>query len=235
MCPVFHETHQRALSKGFRKRTWRWATALSEFPGLSSEGGRACWVLVSSKLSLALSSLDLAPLRGDDNYLGFFLGGPPSLVIEKVLDKSATRPARDISFKFSKEQGCSYPKSAFLQSPVILWPFLLWLHTKSHVLPQRRPSQACPMRNLPNSFLAQASQTSSPGTSSSSPRVHVGCPRQPASLVSSPFGNGVWVFSFVSVTLNRQWLSLWPVVAVKQLWNAESCLLWTVKKTVFWV
>lgn len=58
---------------------------------------------VSSKLSLSVSISWPGPsLRGDGSYLGFSLGWPPSLVIEKVLDKSAT-PPRDISSKFSKE------------------------------------------------------------------------------------------------------------------------------------
>lgn len=55
-----------------------------------------------------------------------------------------------------------------------------------------------PEEALPNSFLPQASQAVPLENSSSSPHVHLGCPGQPAFLVSSLLGDGVWVFSPVS-------------------------------------
>lgn len=115
-CALIHETHQRALSKGFRKRTWWWATALSGFAGISSEGGRAYWVFrLLQAFFGCLISWPGPSLRGDGNYLGFFLGWPPSLVIERVLDKSAT-PPRDTSSKFSKEsRAVVIPKVRFFK------------------------------------------------------------------------------------------------------------------------
>lgn len=54
-------------------------------------------------------------LRRDDNYLGFFLGGPPSLVIERVLDKSATPLLEIFPSSFLKSRAVVIPKVHFFK------------------------------------------------------------------------------------------------------------------------
>lgn len=71
-CALIHETHQRALSKGFRKRTWR----PSELPGISSEGGEGMLGLLSpSKLFFGCPISWPGPsLRGDGNWSALLSG-----------------------------------------------------------------------------------------------------------------------------------------------------------------
>lgn len=117
--------------------------ALPEFPGISSEGGRACWVF---RLLQAFFGCPISwpgpSLRGDGNYLRLSLGWPPSLVIENVLDKLAT-PSRDISSKFSKEsRAVVIPKVRFLKVQSSSGLFLCDSTHRVMFCPQRRPFQA---------------------------------------------------------------------------------------------